>query len=949
MLPEWSVNIPSIPRAMENLKWPPDGCQSPLERPMQSTPLSLASPESASTSPLAPSSARTNPTQQARRLQLRNAGFRGQTVAVRRISPILASSGLPSEPFCRIVSNENTPHNLERRQLFGENLPPNHVNILQELHNSARRKRHSSRRSIGAIFHDDTATATPDENSPSLCYGATSNGNTPLASRNSSTPMMKPREVSFDGRTPPPVTSPLARQSKGRNGTRVHQRSTSAEAAKYIDHLESQLLAVNTKLDSLMSPTSHKTRAAKLRTLNSEARSLRQQVLEWEQKFEERVKDERDQLAEVEMSLTDRLQALEDEVEAKDNRVKDLEWEIGNLKTRVKHAEGLELVNTDLERRIDLLTNLLVRSPTKLDLRSAATSPSKEEPHNRISRPRSMMPRIPPSPGSLRLSLNTSTDMQYRRPRRSTASTSTASPSPESATAGHREHLQTTEGMKESKTSSQSGSGDSSIFRSPPSSSSRPTSLCSSSSFGAGSWGLPLPPEPAAAGKVNHKQRRMRRFPSGAASLKPLILPTAAGTPFLPASAPVHDTFRDPPHRACSDISLDPTVAFLSGFDFSSPISTPTQPSRRRSVSSAHSEALYALEGHSGLFTDKDDGQSMLSPQSFSDEPLETVEEESSDIKSSKRERPRSLGEELEEAGMHLRDSFDDGLIPRAKESGDQGIAMESVPTRTDASEAHTPSRQHSRRKPIAARATPNLRVAPVQYAASSSKSSASTAITTPPQADDLFSRIKCVVSRTRQGPSALAQQLIYNAWATGWARLGGLGWWLLGLVYGSRWRKKKQVADVEPIVEGVPTSDMHVSPGASGQRIRECPDPRRNWGLICDGPKTLTTSDGSPIQVLAKDHSHRRQEAHLIPCPDCTEPSSRRSLRLWFRFSLAIVLAVGIAIKDGPGALLEGCPEHRVEPYGACQSSPSTAKRSADDKTFAKGSGPSNSVHGTK
>ncbi len=79
-----------------------------------------------------------------------------------------------------------------------------------------------------------------------------------------------------------------------------------------------------------------------------------------------------------------------------------------------------------------------------------------------------------------------------------------------------------------------------------------------------------------------------------------------AGTPSLPASAPVHDTFRDPLHRACSDISLDPTVAFLSGFDFSSPISTPTQPSRRRSVSSAHSEALYALEGHSGSFADKD-------------------------------------------------------------------------------------------------------------------------------------------------------------------------------------------------------------------------------------------------------------------------------------------------------------------------------------------------------
>lgn len=915
---------------------------------MLSTPTPLTSPEPATTGPLAPSSARSTPNQQARRLQLRNAGFRGQTVAVRRISPILASSGLPSEPFCRIVSNENTPHNLERRQMFGENLPPNPVNILQELHNSARRKRHSSRQSIGVIFQDDTATPATAEDSGLSCYSATSNGNTPLGSRNSSTPMMKPREVSFNGRTPPIQTSPLTKQSRSRNGTRVHQRSTSAETAKYIDHLESQLVAVNTKLDSLMSPTSHKTRAAKLRALTSEARSLRQQLLEWEQKFEERVKDERDQLAEVEMSLTDRLQALEDEVEAKDNRVKDLEWEIGNLKTRVKHAEGLEVVNADLERRIDLLTNLLVRSPTKLDLCSAATSPSKEEPHNRITRPRSMMPRIPPSPGSLRLSLNTSSDVQYRRSRRSIASTSSTSPSPESATAMQREHTQATEGMKESKTSSQSGSGNSSIFRSPPSSSSRPTSLYSSSSFGACSWGLTLPPEPAAAGRANHKQRRMRRFPSGAASLKPLILPTAAGTPSLPASAPVHDTFRDAPHRDFSDVSLEPTVAFLSRYDFSSPTDTPTQPSRRRSASSAHSEALYALEGHSSPSADKDDGHAMLSPRSYSDEPLETVEEESMDMKSSKRERPRSLDEELEEVGMLLRDSFDDGHIPDAEQGGDQGVATECVQTRSDVSRSHTPGQQQPCRKSMESRTTPETRLAPVQSAACSSKSSASTAVTTP-QADGILSKIKCVVSRTKRGPSALAQELIYNAWAIGWSRLGGLGWWLLGLVYGSRWRKKKQVADAEPIVEEVPTSGMQwhqVPPGTSGPRIRGCRDQRRDWRVICDDPKLSTTSDGSPIQVLSKNHGHLRQESHLIPCPDCKEPPSRRSLRLWFRFSLAIVLAVGIAIKDGPGALLEGCPEHHKEPYGGLQSSPSMAKRSADNRAVASGSGPPDSVH---
>ena len=40
--------------------------------------------------------------------------------------------------------------------------------------------------------------------------------------------------------------------------------------------------------------------------------------------------------------------------------------------------------------------------------------------------------------------------------------------------------------------------------------------------------------------------------------------------------------------------------------------------------------------------------------------------------------------------------------------------------------------------------------------------------------------------------------------------------------------------------------------------------------------------------------------------CISCVEPSTRRTLRLWLQFSLMIVLAVGMAFKHGPEALLE-------------------------------------------
>lgn len=867
---------------------------------------------------MAPSSERTSPSQQARRLQLRNAGFRGQTLPIRRISPILSSTALSPETFSRIGSNENSPHNLEKRQLYGEDLPPNPVNILQELQNSARRKRHSARQSVGEIFQDDTATAVVDGGCELSWYDGKSNNNSPRRQRESSAAMTGLREVSSNSQTPP-LSSPLTKHARARKMNRVHQRSTSAEAAKYIEHLESQLVAVNTKLDSLMSPSAHKIRAAKLRALTSEARSLRQQVSDWEQKFDEKVKDERDQLAAVEMSLTARLQALEDEVEAKDDRVRGLEWEIGNLKIRVKDAEGLEAVNSDLERRIDLLTNLLVQSPTKMDLSSAASSPSKPEPHKKTPRPRSMMPRIPPSPASKRLSLNISSDMQFRLPRRSFASASSGSPTQDVCLSPilRRDHFQASPGLKESKDSSERYSGSSS-FQSPPSSSSRPTSLYSNSSFGAFSWGLPLPPDTEAHTKGNQKQRRMRRFPSGAASLKPLILPTAAGTPSCPMSPPAQNASASSGQRDFSDSSLDPTVAFLSKLGSSSPMNTPTQPGWRRSSSHVQTEAIPALEGHSGTSIDKEDSLLIHSPRSFSEEPLETVEEESFDEKMAKRERPRSLGEELEEVGMLFRNSFDEGLIPCLDHSIGEGFITDAsqyevCETRSDAA-AHITIEP---RKTETSLGSPNI---PLKAKDRSPKTCSSTIAVPMPQAHGLFSRLKALVLQTRQDPPALARRLIHNAWAIGTAKLGGLGWWLLGLVYKHRGRGKNREADAKTTVEDVTNGSRewhHLTPkaddfkhpgldGSSSQAIAEYHVRRTSEAVT-----KLLDSDQSILQhETSRGFQESRRQPHHSPCPDCQEPSSRRSLRLWFRFSLAIILAVGLAIKDGPGVLLEDCQQ---------------------------------------
>ncbi|KAL9013674.1 MAG: hypothetical protein Q9173_001640 [Seirophora scorigena] len=934
---------------MENSKRPYDGYQHPPQKAMPPTSISQVT-GSAPTGSVAPSPETIHLSQQARRLQLRNAGFRGQKIPVRRISPILGSAGLSSESFCRVVSNENSPQNIEKRQLVGEDVPPSPVNILQELQNSARRKRHAPRRSIGLIFQDDTRTVGADADSGTSCYSGSSNIHTSQGSLTPSTSVMKHMDFSSHGRTPPSQGSPLATQPRNRDGKRVKQRSTSGEAAKYIEHLESQLMAVNTKLDSLMSPTSHKARAAKLRALTSEARSLRQQVSDWEQNFNEKVRDERQQLEAVEMSLTHRLQALEDELEAKDNRVRDLEWEIGNLKTRVKHAEGLEAVNTDLERRIDLLTNLLVQSPTKLDLCSANSSPSKPGPYRQNTRPRSMLPRVPPSPGSMRLSLNIGPDGRFRRSRRSVASASSTSQSPDTMAAStiDRALLQSTEGAKESKYSSESGYGISSSFRSPPSSSSRPTSLYSSGSLGAYPWGLPLPPDADLHGKANHKQRRMRRFPSGAASLKPLILPTAACTPSLPASAPVQESFQSLLRREFSDVLLDPQGVFPSQFESSSPIATPTQPSGRRSASAAQTEALSALEGRSSSSKDEDDNHSGLSPRSCLDEILETVEEESSEIRSATRERPRSLNEELAEVGLLLRDSFDDGLIPDVHQSRDRNITTAAFETTTDTSQWQRPLQSHQPNEPTKAEVASNTQGTLAKLATLSPKPVVSTTITSP-QAHGLFSRLTRLVTRTRLGPTALARRLIYNAWVVGLARLGGLGWWLLGLVYRTRWQKKKRVTDAEPVVEEIPSQGMQWHELTSGidhpRMLGQCSD-GRVWPSVHNDESTSAKSATSTNHRLQQKPIIPTPGSYPLPCPACKEPPTRRSFRLWLRFSLAIVLAIGIAIKEGPGSLLEADPNEIL--CERLQRSPQRLKSSAVETTQAGRAG-SSSLSATK
>lgn len=878
-------------------------------------------PTTGPTTTLASSPSTQSPNQQTRLLQLRNAGFRGSFIPARRISPIFSSPPQLPEHFARPIYDENSPRTLENRKLYGEDLPPNPVNILQEIHNSTRRRRSSPRPGFGTLFQDKKPTRHISPESGSSWDNRKDRNRSPSPSSAIPFKMLKVREDRANERTPPPLSSPLSRQAKSRKMNRLSLRSTSSEGARYIEHLESQLTTMSAKLESLASPTANKVRSTKLRELTVESHNLRKEISGWEKDFAERVREGIMQRTEFETGMRSRLQLLEDELDVKDVRIRELEWEYDAMRAKVKEAEGLKEVNLNLEKRIDVLTSLLVVSPTKLELGSTVTSPIKTDPFKRGPRPRSMLPRIPSSPGGVRLSLNTATEANFWHSRHF-GSTSRTSDSPGGTSQLFDENEREASEYMAEATRLRSSSRASASYRSVPSYSTQPTSIQSDSSHGLISPGcLPVLTDYESQTKSAIRQRKMRRFPSGSCTLKPLILPKTGFTLSLPASAPLHAA-SGLPESYVSVNSFDPTNAFLSRNDYSSPISTPTLSQRQRSATWAQNRTLQALEGkmeqidglHHTFARAPSTPPSETLFESFDDEPCD----ESREKKKPRRARPLSLDKELELAHMINPNQFEDGLIPTSEAQAKIDDKSASV----DFSPAHETTLPNAclrqRKLPSESEITP-------RPSRSYSEVKRSISLGSPPKpflsatnatrsALGIFARLTSLISRVKQDPVVLAQRLLYNAWTLGSSRLGGIGWWLLGLVFGPYKQTRVFAADGKTVEEN-PSSHFNwhqFSATASRARTAEyymhnqaaepCSD---DIFLHHLQPLNAGPNSGNASNMAIANSPLPQQEPYFFPCDACVEPSSRRTFRLWFHFSLAIVLAVGVAIKHGPGVLL--------------------------------------------
>ena len=489
--------------------------------------------------------------------------------------------------------------------------PSTTFGILQEISNSTR-NRYSQKRLDIPIAEDNPERPLLDFSPPvatpgSWYHDAPSTQQSPLTfhSTNVEFDTMRLREISGNElRSPPPLSSPLARQVRGRKKRAIDLRKTTFGASEYIEHIENELQEVK---EAMHSPSTGKPLQDKLKNLQAENKQLKESLFELEETFDERVKQAVEHKAAVEADMCWKIKTLEAELVLKENVISDLEHDreeanydnnsIDALRAMIERLEQekdcLEEANRVVEKRNEALTGLLAQSPTRSHHGFELVSPIRPD-SRRTPRPKSMI--IP--------KLSSPRTENYRRPQSVQASPAQSpvgffSPSTVLKLEDHHHSRNNTGGMDVGKVSDpdslDSRIRESCSARSLARGGSRRSSTASHASANLSAWGLPLLSSPSndKAAVKQCKHRRTRRFESGSTHLKPLLLPTMAAEDNASYTIYTSTPFSSPTRREFSEQSLDPTVAFLSQ-PFGGPPQCPALPSKRVSET-----ALKASEGSS--------------------------------------------------------------------------------------------------------------------------------------------------------------------------------------------------------------------------------------------------------------------------------------------------------------------------------------------------------------
>ncbi|KAI9821059.1 MAG: hypothetical protein M1827_003792 [Pycnora praestabilis] len=837
---------------------------------------------------------------QHRRLQLRNAGFRGIAMPARKITPNSALWSPNSEPAAQGNENEDT------RTLSGgiiqrsEEPEVSSLGILQEISNSTRRRSRTARPDLASLFQDPELPEGKDEGRREWSYTERGDENRVLSLRTLDLfdDAMKLREGSPNSKTLSPIAkSPIGKQHKGKH-TRV--ASLNSESFKYIEHLESQLAALEAQIQSLTSPTSAKAQAAKLRELATESRTLRQEVSEWESKYGDRVQGEIEQHAAVESDLRARVKSLEKDVKTKDAKVKGLEWELENEGRKSKDVAAFQLENRNLERRLDVLTKLLAQSPPKSNQRSDLVGSRSNDGQSRMPRPTSMMPRIPstPEPNFSDTPIMPWPPVWDKASPQLSSDASESSRDPDEDNFDDLLHYPSKRfRLSYDLDTAFSGPDASSMMGSSHLSFSRPTSVASDVPLSPIPWGLPLPSPSENKSRASNKPRRTRRFASGSCSLKPLILPTATSAQPISAS-PMHSpAIRS---RDVSGNSVDPTTAFLSENLSNSPVST-----------TAHFEQAYRPEMRDETF------RSLERESPFAQLPEPIPETRGTPPPVSEFLNYPDLDETVGKAkGRTLLAELD---LANVDADEDETVTLANS-TRISSPRCFCFCHQSRKGDALTARS----------ISVSHRQSPKKTLSTSQSPVSSLFASLLSVISDVRQSPTQLARKIITNAWylTAGTKTINVFAWWLLGLFLGPIGRReRKQGLRSSFISEAERTPSLHLQTvdrdqgRTISQQERDHSSPVSDADRRCNGigvdaapfaAEGITLSS-SVLSTYVPSTTSNNTQYKYHRCKDCTiHPSS--SLWLWLKLSVAIVLAVGVAVKNGPGTLFAACPRPHVD-----------------------------------
>ncbi|KAH8700393.1 hypothetical protein BGW36DRAFT_374057 [Talaromyces proteolyticus] len=740
---------------------------------------------------------------QTRRLQLRNARFRGTNISPRKVSDRASTWGSLSAGSDVSIDKENQP--LPSEEATSVDKPTGsvrrRVSILQELHDSSQRGRKPRRPSITQLFGpplDDDVLSLPQTRAYKPEY-----------SRNSS-----PASIFQDNDTDAEVAyrdrgSPLSlNASHASRPKNNRERTSSYKANRYIDHLETQLAAMQSRLSPMQASTTQ-SQVSRLRSLSAEIKVLRQEIAEWEDKFETRVDEEVSIRTEVENKLRTKIIFLESQIEENEYRIKELECERDIQAQKLRNAESLRSTNRSLERRVDVLTELLAQSPIRQEPRTPEFSPIRS-PGPRLTRPTSMLPYVP---------ARTDTGCQPLIP-----------PST-------REFDPDAEDNQDPADIPDLIPDDSTMASSSVSKSQRSSTLSQISSISS-RWSVPLPFSSELQGRTPGRSRNMRRFPSGTCTLKPLILPTTA-TPN--------------PDCARRQSQLSETQQ-----PFSSPNSDRDSPDDiiKPGTCLAQEETLAALEGRSYYY------------QTFDEAMLEVDDEVDSLLT-----RRSDTG-----TGRLSMASIDTDYRPFAFQSVDDDISSPTQGGRRysyrgmvrDSIVGSRRLRTHSKRSrddrtPRGAEKTCLSKV----YEETNQNNGLS-------HIEDSAGVTRRAFQEFITTFSAVAQKTVATVWHQSMTRFGKFSWWIMSILLGSQ-RRDDWLKNSSLKVKSREWDEYRVgispSPSCScGQHLKLAPQ-----------QQSLPGNSGSSVSN-----------------------SVGHSITLWARFSVALVVAVALALRHGPGMLLE-------------------------------------------